>query len=210
MIKLYGNPYSRANRVRWTLHEAGLPFEEQETALGDQGTRSAEFLKINPNGHVPVIDDDGLVLFESVAISLYLARTYAPDSLYAGSRDDEGRLLQWSVWSITELEKYLETASLHVTWLPSEMRSSDKAAAAQSEARRCLRMIAEATAPTGYLAGDRFTVADLIVSEVLTNIVHAGIDCGEVAGLSDYLRRNLSRDAARKAFAPDVIAPFLD
>jgi glutathione S-transferase len=208
MIRLYGNPYSRANRVRWALHEAGLDFEEQEVALGEEGTRSPDFLKINPNGHVPVLDDDGLVLFESVAISLYIARTYAPDRLYAASAGDEARLLQWSVWAITELEKHLEAASLHVTWLPASMRNADKAAAEQDETRRCLGMLADAIAATGYLAGDRFTVADLIVSEVLTNIVHAGLDPAEAPGVAAYLRRNLSRDAAGRAFAPDILAPL--
>ena len=210
MIKLYGNPYSRANRVRWALHEAGLSFEEQEVALGEAGTRSPAFLEINPNGHVPVLDDDGLVLFESVPISLYIAKRYAPDLLYATAIEDEAKLLQWSVWAVTELERHLETASLHVTWLPAAARSADKAAAAQAEASRCLNMLSEAVADSGYLVGGKFGIADLIVTEILTNIVHAGVDQRGSAGIDSYVRKNLSRDAARKAFAPDVIAPLLD
>lgn len=92
MIKLYGNPYSRANRVRWALEEMGTAYEEEKISLGPDGTRSARFLKINPNGRIPVIDDSGLVLFESVPICLYLAKKYAPNTLYVDSMRDEGGL----------------------------------------------------------------------------------------------------------------------
>ncbi|HEX8584251.1 MAG TPA: glutathione S-transferase family protein [Allosphingosinicella sp.] len=209
MIKLYGNPYSRANRVRWALHEAEIPYAEEQVELGESGTRSPSFLAINPNGHIPVLDDGGLVLFESVPISLYIAKRYAPDRLYAAEIQDEAKILQWSVWAITELEKYLEAASLQVTWLPAASRSADKAAAAQAEARRCLAMLSEAIASSGYLVGGRFGIADLIVTEVLTNIVHSGVDLQSHDGIDAYVRRNLSRGAAEKAFAPDVIAPLL-
>lgn len=209
MIKLYGNPYSRANRVRWALHEADLSFDEQEIELGETGTRSPEFLKINPNGHVPVLNDDGLVLFESVPIALYIAKRYAADRLYTSSIEDEAKMLQWSVWAVTELEKHLEAASLHVTWLPAAARSADKAAAAQAEVHRCLDMLSDAIAADGYLVGGRFGIADLIVTEILTNIVHSGVDLKDEDRIGDYVRKNLSRDAAGKAFAPDVISPLL-
>lgn len=209
MIKLYGNPYSRANRVRWALHEAEMPFDEEQVELGESGTRSPSFLAINPNGHVPVLDDDGLVLFESVPIALYVAKRYAPDRLYASGIEDEAKILQWSVWAVTELEKHLETASLHVTWLPAAARSAEKAAGAQAEAGRCLAMLSEAIASTGYLVGGKFGIADLIVTEILTNMVHSGVDPQSQEGVDAYVRRNLSRGAAGKAFAPDVIAPLL-
>ncbi|MCW8209157.1 glutathione S-transferase family protein [Verminephrobacter aporrectodeae subsp. tuberculatae] len=209
MIKLYGNPYSRANRVRWALEESGAAYEEETVALGAGGTRSARFLEINPNGHVSVIDDGGLVLFESVPISLYVAKKYSPTELHVQSEPDEGRLLQWSVWAITELEKHIETASLHVTWLPPAARSADKAASGQVRVARCLTILARALEPTGYLVAERFTVADLIVTEVITNLVHTGVPLDQFPAVQRCVRKNLSRPAARKAFAEDIIRPFL-
>lgn len=208
MLKLYGNPYSRANRVRWALEEAGVTYEEQEVKLGKDGTRSADFLKINPNGHVPVIDDDGLVLFESVPIALYIAKKYAADALYVADVAAEGQIWQWSVWAITELEKNMETAALHCTWLPESLRDQEKAAKAQDEVRRCLTMITQAIGDGGYLVGDRFTVADLVVSEVLTSVPHCGMDVGALGEAGSYLGRNLARPAAAKAFASDILEPF--
>lgn len=208
MIKLYGNPYSRANRVRWTLIEADVAFEEEEVTLGEDGTRSAAFLKINPNGHVPVIEDNGLVLFESVPIALYIAKKYAGDLLYASDIADEACLWQWSVWAMTELEKNMETAALHCTWFPEAMRDQDKAAKAQAEVRRCLGMIETAIEEHGVLVGNRFSVADLIVSEVLTSLPYSGIDLGTLGRTGEYLSANLSRPAARAAFAADILEPF--
>ena len=75
MIKLYGTVMSRAGRAAWALEELGLKYEHVPISFqGD--TRKPEYLKINPNGHIPAIDDDGLIVWESMAINLYLAEKY--------------------------------------------------------------------------------------------------------------------------------------
>jgi len=95
MIKLYGVPRSRALRSLWMLEELGLPYENVKiTPAAD--TRTPEFLRLNPNGHVPVLQEDGLTLCESMAINLYLARKY-DKVLWPTTMDDEGRAIQWSV-----------------------------------------------------------------------------------------------------------------
>ena len=86
-LTIYGCYRSRATRVIWLANELGLPFTHvpviQAYRLPDPNaagvplhTRSAEFLKVNPNGHIPSIDDDGFKLHESLAINLYLARKH--------------------------------------------------------------------------------------------------------------------------------------
>jgi glutathione S-transferase len=209
MIKLYGNPYSRANRVRWALEASGTSYTEETISLGSEGTGSEQFLAINPNGLVPVIDDDGLVLFESVPICLYIAKKYVPTTLYVDSIKDEGLLLQWSVWAMTELEKHNETASLHVTWYLAAKRDASIAAREQAEVVRCLTMLEEAIKESGFLVANRFTIADLIVSEVLTSLIHAKIDLKPFPVVKRYLKDNLSQPAAKKAFAVDIIQPYL-
>ncbi|MCW5223157.1 glutathione S-transferase family protein [Verminephrobacter aporrectodeae subsp. tuberculatae] len=209
MIKLYGNPYSRANRVRWALEAAGAKYEEETLSLGPEGTGSQRFRAINPNGLVPAINDEGLILFESVPICLYIAKKYAPTSLYVESIRDEGLLLQWSVWAMTELEKHNETASLHVTWFSAPKRDANIAAREQAEVSRCLSMIEEAIQESGFLVAKRFTIADLIVSEVLTALVHAKIELNDFPRVKCYLKMNLLQPSAQKAFASDVIQPYL-
>jgi glutathione S-transferase len=85
MLTIYGVYRSRASRNIWLAGELGLAFKHvpviQAYRLSDPSgpgaplnSKSPEFLKVNPNGHIPSIDDDGLVLHESLAINLYLAR----------------------------------------------------------------------------------------------------------------------------------------
>lgn len=95
---------SRSHRVVWMLKELGLPFEHVLTNFMDDSTRRPEFLAINPNGRVPVPDDDGFKIFESMAINLYLARKHAGA---LGPRDlsEDALMTQWSFWVVTEVEK---------------------------------------------------------------------------------------------------------
>src|SRR5262249_34009388 len=85
MLTIYGVYRSRASRNLWLAGELGIPFKHvpviQRYRITDPAavdgllhTKSPEFLRLNPNGHVPSIEDDGLVLHESLAINLYLAR----------------------------------------------------------------------------------------------------------------------------------------
>src|SRR6478736_10298720 len=113
MLTIYGVYRSRASRNIWLANELGLPFKlvpvMQLYRLPDPPpadvlhTKSPEFLKINPNGHVPSIDDDGLVLHESLAINLYLARK-AGGPLAGADVKEEGQMAMWSLWAATEVE----------------------------------------------------------------------------------------------------------
>lgn len=208
-MKLYGNPYSRANRVRWALEASGTKFEEETLCLGPDGTGSQRYRAINPNGLVPAIDDDGLILFESIPICLYIAKKYAPQTLYVDSIEDEALVLQWSVWAMTQLEKHNETASLHLTWYSESRRDAKIAAAEQAEVLRCLSMLENAIEDNGFLVAKRFTIADLIVSEILTGLVHAKIDLNDFPQVKRYLKSNLSQPSAQKAFTPDIVQPYL-
>ncbi len=76
--------------------ELGLDYEHLPIEIGDAGARAPEFLAINPNGRLPVIVDDGFVLFESLAITLYLAKKHSLGKLYPASLQGEAKAWQWS------------------------------------------------------------------------------------------------------------------
>ena len=116
MLTIYGVYRSRASRNIWLAHELGLPFKHvpviQHYRLPDAKapgaplhTRSPEFLKVNPNGHVPSIDDDGLVLHESLAINLYLAKKHGGPLAPANVAED-GEMGMWALWAATEVETH--------------------------------------------------------------------------------------------------------
>src|SRR5882672_6120244 len=116
MLTIYGVYRSRASRNIWLAHELGLPFKHvpviQHDRLPDAeasgapiNTRSAEFLKVNPNGRIPSIDDDGVVLHESLAINLYLAKKHG-GPLAPKNVGEDGEMAMWALWAVTEVEPH--------------------------------------------------------------------------------------------------------
>jgi glutathione S-transferase len=81
MTKLYGTSMSRAVRSLWALEEAGVEYEHVPVGFTGE-TRKPEYLKINPNGHMPALDDNGTTLWESMAINLYIAEKYGKAPLW--------------------------------------------------------------------------------------------------------------------------------
>jgi glutathione S-transferase len=164
MIKLYGIPRSRTARVLWMLEELQVPYELVPVSfIGD--ARKPEYLKINPNGHIPALQDGDLTLFESLAINLYLARKY-DKGLWPKSFEGEGKAYQWSIWAMTELEEPLLTVLMNRAFLPEDQRDEKKAADAAERVKVPLNVL-EGQLKGDWLAGSQFTVADLNVASVL-------------------------------------------
>src|SRR5271156_6786450 len=107
MAKLYGTSRSRSARSLWALEELGVNYEHLPLTTAD--TKSADHLKRNPNGHVPVLEDDGVVVWESMAINLYLADKYGKNSLWPSDPAGRAEAYKWSVWAMTEVEPHLVT-----------------------------------------------------------------------------------------------------
>ena len=199
MIKLYGVPASRAFRCLWMLRELGLDFDHVPTNFATGDTRTAEFLKLNPNGHIPVLVDGSTVLWESMAINLYLARQYGAGSLWPATVADEGRAFQWSFWAMTELEANLLATLMHRRILPREQRDAAVAAASEAKLVGPLGVLEGALRGREYLLGDTFSVADLNVAAVLSWTVLAGVDLARWPRLSAWLSRCTERSACTAA-----------
>src|SRR5439155_4550089 len=166
---------------------------------GKGETRTPDFLKINPNGHIPAIDDDGLVLWESMAINLYLAKKHSPAALYPARLEDEARVWQWSFWGMTEVERPVLTALFHRALLPEEKRDAALADESERQLGPPLRVLDGAVAGSPYLLGEHFTVADLNLASILSWARPARIDFSAMPKAADWLRRCAERPAARAA-----------
>jgi glutathione S-transferase len=202
-LKIYGIARSRAFRTLWMAQELGLAYEHVPVDLADGGTRKPEFLAINPNGHIPVIDDDGFRLWESMAINLYLAKKHSggPDGLYPQRLEDEARAWQWSFWGMTEIERPILTALFNRALYPEDKRDARAADEAERALAAPLKVLDGALMPTPYLLGDRFTVADLNVAGILSWARPAQIDLSATPKIADWLRICFDRPAARAARA---------
>lgn len=177
MLKIYGVYRSRASRNIWLAMELGIPFEHvpimQAYRLANPGavdapvhTRSPAFLKVNPNGHIPSIDDDGFVLHESLAINLYLARKHG-GPLAPANVQEEGLAAMWSLWAGTEIETHALNVLYHMAAKPEAERDAKLARDSVEALKAPFAVLDKALAASGHLMGGRFTVADINVAEVV-------------------------------------------
>jgi glutathione S-transferase len=195
MITLYGAMASRAHRTVWMLKELNLPFAHVPTHFMDGSTRKPEFLAINPNGRVPVIDDDGFIVFESMAINLYLARKHGGPLAPAGLHE-EALATQWSFWVTTEVEKPLLFASANRALFASRERDEEQALMAIGKLDRPFKVLDAHLAERRWLLGERFTVADLNVATVMDLAPQCGIPLDAWPRLQAWHRRCLERPTA--------------
>jgi glutathione S-transferase len=176
-MKLYGVLRSRASRNYWLLSELGVPFEHvpimQAYRLANPNaadapvhTRSASFLAVNPNGQIPSLVDGDLVLHESLGINLYLARKFG-GPMGPKTVAEEGQMIQWTLWAATTAEPQTINVLYHRVGKPPAERDPAIANAAVEALRAPFAVLDAALAKTGFVTGDRFTVADINVAEVI-------------------------------------------
>lgn len=168
MIKLYGNPRSRSNRVHWTLEELGGPYEFYELDFSKGDHRSPFFLELNPAGKIPALQDGDFVLTESGAICNYLAEKFPAKNLIpkSGTRE-RGIYDQWLMFVLTELEQPLWTAGKHRFALPKDKRLPAIEETARWEFSRAVKLLSQGLGDHEYLAGDHFSVVDILTAHTL-------------------------------------------
>jgi len=200
-LKLYGIPRSRAIRNIWMAYELDIPFELVEVAPGATGSRKPEFMAINPNGHVPFIDDDGLVLWESLAINMYLARKHGGPVAPRDVRE-EGLVMAWTAWTLSELEPPAAQAMYHTVMYPEAERDANIAAASIAQVAAPLAVLETALVKGGgHLVGGRFTVADLNVFGAVFYLRGTPQVLADKPAIRAWSEACRGRAAAKKAFA---------
>lgn len=178
MLTIYGVYRSRATRPLWLLAEAGIDFTHvpviQSYRLPDPlaadapiNTLSPEFLRISPQSAVPVMDDNGLVLTESLAITNHIARQYGGD---LGPRDasEQAEAEQWALFAGISID--LPGIDILYTYAEGQAETPDGATKIANATERLARPLARLEAHLStheHLMGSRFTVADIIVAECL-------------------------------------------
>ncbi|MFN4205302.1 MAG: glutathione S-transferase family protein [Agrobacterium albertimagni] len=178
MLKIYGVYKSRATRILWLMEELGAPFElvpviqayklkDPMAADARLNTRSPAFLTVNPMGSIPTIEDDGLVLNESLAQTIHVAKTIGGPIAPKDAAED-ALTLQWTLFAATSIE----TEALKISHANNEGRLSTEAGRAEAEAvaqilARPFGVLEKHFSAHDYAVGDRFTVADINLGEVV-------------------------------------------
>ena len=199
MITLYGTSKSRASRCLVALEELGLTY--RHVPLFQHGLVDADreaVRALNPNAHIPILDDDGLILWESMAINLYLADKHGSKlggaSWPSGSRE-RGLIYQWSLWSQTEMDRPDWHQALRTG-------DADRIALARDQRLATLSRLDAAVAGRDYLLGEAFTFADLNVAATICQPNEGGRIDGDfdpfangLPALGAWLQRCTTRDA---------------
>jgi len=198
MLKIYGSAKSRARRTLWMAGELGLQYEHLPYAPRSPETRTPEFLAMNANARVPVIDDDGFILCESMAINFYLARKHN-SPLYPADPKNEALALQWSLWETDRLDRQMTTWAQHTSMLPEAERNQALADSTWAEIEAALNVLEGALRKHRWLAGTDFSVADLNVAAAMFRAL--SMDLARWPGVKDWLDRCWSRPAGQKVKA---------
>jgi glutathione S-transferase len=199
MLVIHGIPRSRTFRCLWAAEESGLPYRREDVGFGEQ-SRSAAFRALNPNGKIPALTDGDLVLFESLAINLHIARRAGPPLLPEG--DDASRVLQWTLWAATEVEPPAQRWAYNRYILPAERRLADEAAAGKAVLDLALGVLEQHLERHGpNLLGPGWTIADCNLAGVLYGSFMNGYDYAPFPATKSWLATSLERPAARRARA---------
>ena len=194
MLQIYGNPRSRAMRCLWMLEEMGEPYQLIEKSTRADELQSAEYLRLNPNARIPTLVDGDLVLWESMAINLYLAQKYE-GPMHSVGPTVLGLAAQWSFWAMLELEGLLLELLNHRAVLPEFARDPSYAERDELLLRRPLGVLNNSLRGRDHLAGGNFTVADLNVASILAWGKMARLDLSAHPDVARWLDSCLTRPA---------------
>ncbi len=197
MVKLYGSSMSRAGRSLWALEEAGVKFEQVVVAE----TRQPEYLKVNPNGHVPTLDDNGTIIWESMAINLYVAEKYGKAPLWPSTVEGHGACYQWSLWCMTEMETPMIDIFQHRLMLPADQRDEKIALARIETLKTPFKVLDDHLQKSEYLLGKEFTIADLNVASVISISKYLQLDLSPIPTAQKWLEKCLERPANQRVSA---------
>lgn len=185
MLRLYGHTNSRALLCMWMLYEMDEPFE-----LVRVYPHSSELLPINPNGKIPALVDGDAVLWESLAINLYLAQTRTT-SLSPRGQCELGDVLKWTLWAQSELAEYFgRTTSL-------DNVSAEWVA-------KTIGVMESTLKNRQYLIADRFTVADLNVNSIFWGPVASQLSLDRFPAVEKWREACWNRPAAARAIAESL------
>jgi glutathione S-transferase len=215
MIKIWGRPTSICTqRVLWCLEEAGLAYQLM-LASGTMGPRghvskggkpfgfvdTPEYLKMNPTGQIPTIDDDGFVLWESNAIVMYLALNYAP-GLYQSDVRIFSQASAWMSWSNQYLDPPLAELVLHRVRLPEDQRDAATVENCNDAMSNSLTILDRHLSTRSYVAGEEAGIAEFSIAPGIQRWFLFDLPRPALPHVEAWMARLSERPAFRKLIMP--------
>jgi len=191
-LTFYTNPMSRGAIVRWMLEEIGQPYETEVLEYGTT-MKAPEYLAINPMGKVPAIKHGEIVVTEVAAICAYLAETFPDAGLLPRTDVERGAYYRWMFFAAGPVEAAISDRMLGV-----QVPADKEMMVGYGNYDRVVDVLDGLFSTSQYVAGDRFTAADVYVGSHIA----WGSQFGTLPkrdSFGPYLERILNRPAARRA-----------
>ena len=198
MIDLYTAATPNGHKISIALEELGLPYRVHALSFEQKEQKSPEFLRINPNGRIPAIVDDGFAVFESGAILIYLAEKTG--RLLPGDARGRSLALQWLMFQMGGVGPMQGQANVFFRYFPEKLPGAIERY--QNETRRLYEVLDRRLGEAEYLAGD-YSIADIATYPWVRVHDWAGV---AVEGL-DHLQRWMAALAARPAVQRGLQVP---
>jgi glutathione S-transferase len=179
-------------RARWALEEAGLPYQTRLLEFGAQ--EDPAYRALQPFGQVPILEEDGKVLFETGAIVLHIgARS---EALLPSDPDARARATQWLIAALSSIEPHIMNVVAVELFFADQDWAKQRRPGAREFAANRLAALAKALGDKPYLDGDQFTAGDLMMTTVLRIVPTLVTD----PRLTAYVERCTARPAFRRAY----------
>jgi glutathione S-transferase len=163
MLKVWGRITSvNVQKVVWCLDEIGLAYERVDAGGSFGVTKTPQYLAMNPNALVPVIEEDGFVLYESNAIVRYLAARYSAGVLWPGDPRRGADVDRWMEWQSTAFTPAMRDAFWHLIRMPAAERNAAAVEASRKECERLAAILDAHLAGSRFLTDNGFTAADIV------------------------------------------------
>ncbi|HZD24657.1 MAG TPA: glutathione S-transferase, partial [Alphaproteobacteria bacterium] len=191
-------------KVMWTIGELGLAHERLD--VGGQFGRNDEdwYLAMNPMGRVPVLDDNGYVLWESHAIVRYLAAMHSPGELYPEDPQARGDAEKWMDWKLGFLQPPMTVVFWGLVRTPPEQRDMEAIRANAKQAEALFTLLDRHLESRDYIAASHLTIGDIPVGAMTYRWYGLDIEHPELPALRAWYERLTQR----QAFADHVMLPI--
>ncbi len=199
----YFAPMSTASITQVVLEELGIPHEKKQLDLKAGDTKKADFLAINPNGKVPAIVHDGVPIWESVAITMYLGEMFGVEKkLWPAPGPKRGEAMKWVAWTnVTLGEAVYRRGHNSGEWGDPTDRHEGKFAKATEDIASQLAILDKALDGKQYLLGHDYTLADTHLHSITDWLRHMKIDFAKYSHVNAWSERCAKRPAYQRVMS---------
>jgi glutathione S-transferase len=197
MLTLWGRINSiNVQKACWAIEELGLAYRRIDAGRPFGLNNTPEYLRMNPTGLVPTLDDDGFILWESNVIVRYLAAKHAAGSLCPGEPEARALADQWMDWQATAITPAMRDVFIETIRTPAEKRNAAAAAASIAATEPQVAILDQHLENNAYVAGDDFTMGDIATGAVAHRWLNLPIERQPRPALERWYAGLMERPAA--------------